>query len=194
MPSAQCFDPLARSRASRIVWRGRAAMWVWIGMGLALMSACSPALNWREVRPRGAGMALSLPCKPSVYARKLPLAGVSVDWNLQACSVDGQTWAFAHADLRDPNLVREALLQLRTAAQANLQDASAVPVVWAAPGATPQAEAARFRLQGKLPDGRVVVEEVAVFARGTTVFQMSMLGPALPAESSEAFFSSVRAL
>jgi hypothetical protein len=161
---------------------------------ILLVAACSPALNWREVRPPGASMVLSLPCKPSVYARTVPLAGATVQWQLQACSADGQTWAFAHADLRDPAAVAPALLQLRAAAQANLGGAVPLPVPWTAPGATPQAAAGRFRLQGRLPDGRESTEEVAVFARGTMVFQANVLGPALSPQALEVFFDSVRAL
>jgi len=31
---------------------------------MALLAACSPTLNWREVRPEGTRLALLLPCKP----------------------------------------------------------------------------------------------------------------------------------
>ncbi|MBE0548915.1 MAG: hypothetical protein IH627_14965, partial [Rubrivivax sp.] len=51
-----------------------------------LLAACSPTLDWRDVRPAGSGVTLLMPCKPVVQERSLPLAGAPVRLSLQACS------------------------------------------------------------------------------------------------------------
>ena len=49
-----------------------------------------------------------------------------------------------------------------------------------------------LRLQGRLPDGRAVQMQLAVFARGTQVFQATVLGDAVPDDAAETFFASLR--
>ena len=41
----------------------------------AVLSACTPTYNWREVRPEGSGVVLMMPCKPDSHARRVRLAG-----------------------------------------------------------------------------------------------------------------------
>ena len=43
-----------------------------------------------------------------------------------------------------------------------------------------------------MPDGRAVTEQVAVFAKGTRVFQAMALGDKLDAEAVDTFFGSLR--
>jgi hypothetical protein len=162
--------------------------------GVAALLACSPALNWRDVRPEGAGLSAQLPCKGSTYARTMSLAGAPVAWQLVACSAAGQTWALGYAQLGDPGAASAALRALRDGAQVNLAAQLVATSAWAPPGATPNDLAARTRLQGKLPDGRAVVEELAVFTRGLWVYQASVLGADIAPEAAEQFFASLRLL
>jgi hypothetical protein len=60
------------------------------------------------------------------------------------------------------------------------------------PGATPQPGSGRTRLQGRRSDGQAVQMQTLVFARGTQVFQASVLGAALSDEAVEAYFASIR--
>ncbi len=136
-----------------------------------------------------------MPCKPTPQVRSVRLAGQAVRLSLHACSAGGQTWALAYADVRDPAQVGPALAELRDSAAANLggvQPQERSPL--AVPGATPQPASLRWGLAGRLPDGQPVLEEVAVFARGTVVFQATVLGVQLPAEGVATFFESLRAL
>lgn len=159
-----------------------------------LLAACSPELNWRDWRPEGSGLALSLPCKPTPQTRTVQLAGQPVRLSLHACSAGGQTWALAYADVGDPARLGTALSELRDSAAANLSAGALQPAAaLAVPGATPHAESGRWALQGRLPDGKPVREEMAVFARGTVVFQVTVLGETLPAEAVATFFESLRA-
>ena len=159
-------------------------------------AACTPALNWREVRPEGFGLTALFPCRPSVYARKLVLAAAQVELVLQACTADGQTWALASAELRDPLQIAPALDELFTAASKNIAASSVAATPLAVAGATPNLASRRAALRGHLPNGQAVNEQVAVFARGTRVFQATVVGAELPAnlhaDSAEIFFAGLR--
>lgn len=166
--------------------------WILLVGAAGLLAACTPAMDWREVRPESSGAALLLPCKPASHAREVTLAGASRRLTLYACTAGGVTWALAYADIIDPALVSVALRELRTTAAANLGAAVEAPIAWRIAGATPNLESGRFELGGRLPDGQPVREQLAVFAHGTTVFQATALGERLDAESLEAFFTGLR--
>lgn len=162
------------------------------GLAAAALAACSPALDWREVRPEGSGVTVLLPCRPSLQERTLPLAGRPVRLLLAACSAGGQTWGVAVADLGDPALVGPALDELRRAAARNIGAAEGRPLPLTVSGATPAAQAGRVALEGRNPEGNAIREQVAVFAHGTRVVQATVLGEQLPAEGVETFFTSLK--
>ena len=85
-----------------------------------LMAGCSPALDWREVRPADTGAQLLLPCKPASHARELTLAGQKVRMVLHACRAADTTWAVAWAELADPARTGPALAELKASAAANV--------------------------------------------------------------------------
>lgn len=157
-----------------------------------LLVACSPVMDWREVRPDASGLVLMLPCKPASHARMVVLAGTPQRLTLYACTAGDATWAVAYTDMVDPARVGPALRELRGAAAANLGTVVASGRALTVPGETPYPDRGRFELHGKLPDGKVVREQLAVFARGPVVFQVTVLGDRLEADSVEAFFTSVR--
>ena len=64
-----------------------------------LLAACSPSLNWREVRPEGSDAVMMFPCKPQRFARQVPLAGGKVEMHLSSCTVEGVTYALSDAGL-----------------------------------------------------------------------------------------------
>lgn len=156
------------------------------------ITACSPTLNWREVRPEGSGAVLMLPCKPDSHARRLQLAGAEVRLTLHACSAGGVVWALGHADVDDPARVAPALAELRASALANIGAADGSPLPLAVSGATPNPASGRWTVTGRLPDGRAVQEQLAVFVRGTRVYQATAVGAALPPEAVETFFGALQ--
>jgi len=158
----------------------------------AAAAACSPALDWRESRPEGSGVTLLVPCRPFAQARDVTLAGRRVRLALHACTAAETTWAIAFADIGDPALVAPALDALRLAAAANVAAAEGRGLPLAVSGATPNAASQRLAFSGRLPDGREVQEQVAVFTRGTLVFQATVIGSGVPAEGADAFFASIR--
>jgi hypothetical protein len=162
---------------------------------VALLAACAPALDWREVRPTDSGLVALFPCKPNALTRNVMLAGQTVRLSMHACRAGDQTWALAHADVGDPARVGASLEELRRSAAANLgaEPGRSRELALAVPGATPNPASIREQLSGRLPDGQPAVEQFAVFVRGTVVFQATVLGATVPADAADTFFASLRA-
>lgn len=168
---------------------------VWCCSAVVALGACSPAHDWRDVRPAGTELMLQFPCRPVAQQRAVALAGPTVTLSLLACAAGGQTWALAHADLADPARVGAALAELRSSTVAKLDAAEGPPLPLAVPGATPNPRSGRVRLNsrpGAASEAQGPVQmELALFARGTRVFQASVLGESVPADAADIFFGSI---
>jgi hypothetical protein len=158
----------------------------------ALCGGCAPTLDWREVRPAGSAALALFPCKPRHETRQLPLAGTRVAMTFHACSANGATWALGVADLGDPARVAAALDEVALAAAQNLRATAPPGAPASVPGMTPQPRARRFTLAGALPDGRAVQGDVAVFSKGTQVYQAMVVAPAPQRDAVDTFFGALR--
>ena len=160
---------------------------------VAAAVACSPTLDWRELRPEGSQAHLLFPCKPASQARSVTLAGSKVEMSMFACTAANTVYALSFADVADPGRVGPALDELAAAAQAHVQassNAASQPLFVS--GMTPAPQAAQWLLKGQMPDGRAVVERLALFSRGTRVYQATMLGATLDAQAEETFFGALK--
>ena len=156
------------------------------------VSACAPALDWREVRVGAADSVALFPCKAASHARLISLAGQQVKLTLHACQAGEATWGLAWADVGDPARVGAALQGLQEGARMNLGQARAQARPLTVKGQTPHPAAGLWSLEGRYPDGTSVVGQVAVFSRGTVVFQATALGVSASAEAAETFFGALR--
>lgn len=143
----------------------------------ALLPACSPTLDWRQVQPPGWSLTAVLPCRPDTAERQVPLAGAPVALAMWTCSADGHLYAISSADLVDPARVGPALQALAAAARANLSAQLESDQPARVPGMTPHPAARQLQLAGRRPDGQAVRANVLVFAHGTRVYQATVLGP-----------------
>lgn len=157
----------------------------------ALLPACSPALDWREVRPEGSAAVALFPCKPKSQSRPTTLAGIPTRMTLLSCEAEGMTFALAHAEIGDPSQVQLALDALAAALAANLQARQVPGEPLTVPGMTPGPGARRLSIEGRLPDGTPIREEAALFAFGTHVYQAAVLG-AQPGGAAQTFIDSLR--
>lgn len=158
------------------------------------LGACTPSLDWRQLRPEGWGLAVALPCRPATHARQVSLAGSPVELTLMACSVEGRTFGIASAELGDPARVGPALTALGDAALANVQGAVESEGPALVSGMTPSPAARQWRLSGRLPDARPVSEQVLVFAHGTRVFQATLVGAQADDALAKSFFQQIEVL
>ena len=160
--------------------------------GAGFLSACAPALDWREVRVGAADSVALFPCKVASHARLISLAGQQVKLTLHACQAGEVTWGLAWADVGDPARVGAALQGLKEGARVNLGQAQAQARPLAVKGLTPHPAAGLWSLEGRYPDGKSAQGQVAVFSRGTVVFQATALGVGAGAEAAETFFGALR--
>lgn len=158
------------------------------------LAACSPTFNWREVHVDG-GLSATFPCKPEVHERRVAVAGRALEMRLLSCEAGGVLWALGTADAKDPSAVDEVLSSLQQAAGANIGAAARSQGPASVPGATPFPAAGRVTAEGRRRDGSPAEIESWVFARGTRVFQASVVRrQAVDAPLQEAqgqFFSSL---
>lgn len=184
---------LAMRRGLRVGSTPAAPTRVWraLVVGAALIAGCGGASPWRELAPPGLSLRFALPCRPDAAERRLTLAGAEVAWRLWACTADGRTFAVGSASMPDALAVGAALEHLGRSAKANVGGRIESEAAAAVRGMTPQPAARRWRLGGRLADGRAVVEDVAVFAYGTRVYQATVVGSAPDAARVQTFFERI---
>lgn len=162
-------------------------------LGLCLLAAaCSPAIEWRELRPENSSLVARFPCKPDRHWRDVRLSGRTVRMDMLVCAEDGATFAVAFADVADPAAVSAALDELRGAALGNVAATSVRETALLVPGMTPNPRAARLRFEGHRPDGTTVQEQAAFFVFGPRVYQATALASRLREGDAETFFGGLR--
>ena len=160
-------------------------------LAVALASACSPTLDWRDTRVDG-GLTALFPCKPTELARDAALHGRRVRMTLLSCMAGGASYSLAHADVGAADAVAPALAEMRSALAANVGAAAGDGALSSLPGLAPGPQALRLRLQGRLPDGTAVEEHAALFARGTHIWQAVVLGARPEGDAVETFFAALK--
>jgi hypothetical protein len=158
----------------------------------ACLSACSPALDWREFVPQGSGLSVNLPCRPDHHARSVVLGSATVQMNMLVCSAGEATFALSYFDVADPARISKTLIDWRAAALGNVQARDAQTAPLQIKGMTPNAEAVRVSAAGRLPDGAAVQEHVAFFVHGLRVYQAAVIGAHPSAEAVDTFFGGLK--
>lgn len=175
--SQPCIGPLARA----------------LGLCAALLAGCSPTHDWREVRPPGARVLALFPCKPASETRTVALGDASAPLTMVACRAGGAMFGLAVADVGDPARLADARTVLQEAQAANLGGRLEPVGPVSVPGADPAPAAARYRIDGRLPDGASVRQQLVYFSRGNRVYQAAVLGPVADVAVADTFFEGLRA-
>lgn len=166
-----------------------------LALSMALLSACSPTLNWRDVEV-GSVTQVQFPCRPELAERPLVLAGAPSRAQMKACEAGGLSWSATVFEVSDPARLTASLRELRTSLSTRLQgsEASARPVSIA--GMTPNDEARRVVITGRSDGGEVSRAEAVFVARGLQVFQFVVMArhdaPRQWSDSADEFLRSVR--
>ncbi|MFG6485031.1 hypothetical protein ACG04R_00025 [Roseateles sp. BYS78W] len=146
---------------------------------LGWLSACQPALNWREVRPAQSGALALFPCKPDTEQRS--------GMGLARCETGGKGFALSWADAPDPAQSGAALKAMAQALATKLGQPLPAAEALQVPGMTPLREAGQYRLAGS---GGVT--RLAVFAHGGRLYQALMTAPQDDAAAWESFVTGLR--
>jgi hypothetical protein len=170
-------------------------------LALALLTACSPEYDWREVRSSQDGWAALLPGKPASLTRRIRLDGLDVPMSMQGAKVGETTFTIAVAGLPDaaPATREKALAAMRAgmlrniAAPASPATEIRVAVVDAAGAKVGEAPGWALRASGSA-QGRPMQMHAAFAARGARAWQWVVLGPEVDAEQARTFTASFRLL
>lgn len=149
------------------------------------LAACSPSLDWREVRPADSGVLVLFPCKPEINSRPAT-AAEPARMGLAQCKAAGLSFSLSWAELADPAQITPALRQMRESLAGKLAAAPAAPKPLQIPGMTPNPEAQSQSLAG------TQAGQVAVFTRGRMVYQAVMLGTKPDAAAWDSFVGSLK--
>ena len=166
-----------------------------LGLGLLFLAACSPSLDWREVRPEGADLVALFPCKPEVMRR--PADGPAADGTrpqagLAVCKAGGHSFSLSWSDVGDPGQITPALHEMRESLATKLAAQSSEFKPVALTGMTPSAEAGQVSLLGRTSEGGAQMAEVLVFAKGRRVHRLVMMGAKRDTRAWETFIGGLR--
>lgn len=167
----------------------------WLALSAAaLLAACSPTFNWREVPVAESGLVALLPCKADRANRALPLGAESVQVDMTGCEAGGATFAIAHAAANSPVQAEAWLNAWRAATRSQLADAQ----VAEAPATVQRATAvpAPLRLDAQPSQQGAAPVQVLWFAQsqkdGTVaLYQATVLGKPSSPEAAKTFFEGL---
>ena len=166
------------------------AMRIFLMLALAaLLAACSPEQNWRQVTFEGTTLKVQLPCKPDRTTREVPLGGAPVQLAVAGCESGGAMLAVMTAPLPAGADAQAVLAGWQQATLTNLQASSAAQTeAWQRPGMLPLGAAQRIQAQGRRADGQPVAAQAVwgAFTEGDhlrvvhAVVYASKIAPELP--------------
>jgi len=159
--------------------------------GSLLIQACSPSLNWRDVRLDQTPVVALFPCKPERAAREVSMDGQTLTLNLLACDAGDAKFALAYADAKDADKAAPLLASWRAVTLANMRATAArdVPVNIKGVKGSP---ATGVLANGMRPDGTAVVLQAVWFASGTRIFQASVYSDVARPQVAETYFAGLR--
>ncbi len=160
--------------------------------GAAALAACSPGLDWREVRVEPTALKATLPCKPEQESRQGAMAGRPVVLPGLVCRADGATYGVLFADIGSPASAGDVLRQWQAASLATMRGADARSTPFRPRGALEIPASVQVVASGQRPDGSKVASQAAYFARGPHVFQAVVYGTPLAPAMTQPFFDGLR--
>lgn len=161
---------------------------LWLTLALV---ACSPSLNWREVRLGGGELKAMLPCKPDQASRRQSLAGYELDLAMVGCEAGGGLYAISVVELGNPLQASPVQAQWQTNLLATLQAQGSSRQRYAIRGASAQPEAVQLLAQGRGPEGRALMVQAVWFTRGNRLYHAALYAERLSPEMSEPFFGGM---
>jgi len=166
--------------------------WPVLFLGCSLL-ACSPGLNWRDVRPAQSPLLALFPCKPDAAERSLPLGDKEGLVKMLVCEADGALFTLASTDVKSESKLGETLDLWRKATLTQMKASTSNEKPFALKGAL---QASKVVAKGIKPDGSTLTVHAAWFAVGTTVFQVAVYFSSETSDANgavaETYFSGLR--
>ena len=170
----------------QVPWNRQRA--VTFAVATALLVACSPALNWREVALDR--LVVLLPCKPDRAQRTVPLAGAELPMEMAGCEADGALFAASHIRAATPEQVPAVLEAWRAASFANMRADKPVQMPSASPagGVNPQQWSAR----GQRASGEPVQARLEWWVSGPDIFHVAVYAEKLRDDHTDTLFNQAK--
>lgn len=156
-----------------------------------LLQACSPSLNWREIRLPGGDYKAMLPCKPDQATRRQSLAGQELELAMQGCEADGGLYAVSVAQLASPSALPAVQAQWTQQVLASLQASEARYRPASIAGADGLPAAVYLEATGRGPDGRALSVQALWFVRGTRIYHAALYAQRITEPMRDNFFNGV---
>lgn len=161
-------------------------------LAVFVLSACSPALNWREVPLNR--LTAFLPCKPDRAQRTVPLGSQAVEMDMAGCEAAGGLFAVSHLRLGAPSHAAEVLAAWRTGTLRSMRSTGGTELPWRpVAGAGAQAfPPVLLEATGQRADGSTVQAHLAWLVDGVDIFHIAVYAPRLTADMTETLFSELK--
>ena len=163
-----------------------------------VMVACTPQLNWRELRLAPTSATALLPCKPDHAERSVPLGGEPTLLVVNGCDAGGATFALMTARVAAGRAPDALLAGWQQATLANMGASDTIErQPFQLPNALPLAHAQRLVAQGQKADGQAVLAQAVWSARaaddgGTELLHAVMYAPKAQPDVADAFFAGIK--
>ena len=108
------------------------------------------------------------------------------------CSAAGATFALSFVDIADPARVAPTLGELCGIAVENVRGEQPLFAPWQVSGMTPNAQAKRMSVTGRLPDGTEVRLQAVFFAHALRLYQATVIGAAPNEAAVQTFLAGFR--
>ena len=159
-----------------------------------LFLACTPALNWREVRLEsadGSVLKASLPCKPDTATRKQGLSNIQIDLSMMGCVANETTFTLSRIPISNPLDAPKVLASWQAAGVTNIGAKPALMTSANISGAGAWPPATRVTLIGTATQAHMLWFAKQT-ATGLTLYQAALYGKQPSNEAITTFFESLQ--
>lgn len=173
-------------------------------LGAWALVACTPALNWREIRLDR--LTVLLPCKPDHAQRPVHLGATDLQLEMAGCEAAGALFAISRVQVANPQQLTAVETEWQKAALATMQATNVRPETFklekpadnvvqvreATSGLLAPGVLELLVADGKRADGTPVQARLAWFAQGADIFHVAVYGTALNVDTYQMFFSGLK--
>ena len=160
-----------------------------------LATACTPALNWRDVTLDR--LKVQLPCKPDRAQRPVELQGVSLPLSMAGCQASDALFAVSHASIPQGVTAQDVLGAWQKATLQNMQVKNPAETLAAYNSeqktpATAIAQVVPMRVTGVNPEGVAIQAQLVWFVAGQDIYHMAVYAPAIKPEMTDSMFTQAQ--
>ena len=155
-------------------------------IGLLLLAACTPSLNWRSVQL--GGLSTLLPCKPDNATRPVPLAGHTVPMEMSGCEVGPALFAISRVQAPSAEEATALMRALRQASLAQVQAHTLHPM----PNSGDAETSLDLLADGKRPSGSPLQVRFKWLQAGQSVYQIAAYAEQLQPTQTEPLLDQLR--